>query len=39
MTYDWEGQRTRRIQLFRFVTAIMAGLIVPAVITAWQFIT
>jgi len=38
MTYDWDGQRTRRNQALKLVTAIAVGLMVPLVITAWSHI-
>lgn len=39
MTYDWDGQRTRRIQLAKLVTAIAVGLVVPLAVTAWTYVT
>jgi hypothetical protein len=35
MTYDWEGQRTRRIRITRLVSAVAVGLVVPLLLTAW----
>ena len=38
MTYDWDGKRTRRIQTFRLMTVVIAGLILPLAITAWTYV-
>lgn len=35
MTYDWEGQRTRRIRVVRLLTAVAVGLAFPLLWTAW----
>lgn len=36
MAYDWDGYRTRRTRLMKFVTAVAFGLAVPLMITAWH---
>jgi hypothetical protein len=38
MIYDWDGRRTRRIQLMRLVTAVVIGLAVPLAIAAWPYV-
>jgi hypothetical protein len=38
MTYDWDGQRTRRMAAFKFMTAIAVGLSVPLAVTLWTYI-
>lgn len=35
MAYDWDGQRTRRVRIARFATAVAIGLAVPLLVTAW----
>jgi hypothetical protein len=37
MTYDWDGQRTRRIQIFRIVSAIAVALMMTIALTAWSY--
>jgi hypothetical protein len=39
MVSDWDGQRTRRIQLMRLATAVTVGLAVPLVITMWSYVS
>jgi hypothetical protein len=38
MTYDWDGQRTRRMVAFKFMTAVALGLSVPLAVTLWTYI-
>lgn len=38
MTYDWDGQRTRRIVAVKLMTAVAIGLSVPLAVTLWTFI-
>jgi hypothetical protein len=38
MVYDWDGRRTRRIQLMRLATAIAFGLSLPLAIAAWPYV-
>jgi hypothetical protein len=38
MVYDWDGRRTRRIQLMRLATAVTLGLVLPVAITVWPYI-
>lgn len=38
MTYDWDGQRTRRIATFKLMTAVAIGLSVPLAVTLWTYI-
>lgn len=39
MAYDWDGQRTRRLQAIRLVTAVVMGLIVPLAFVAWPYVS
>lgn len=36
MTYDWEGNRTRRARLMRLASAVAVALAVPLIIAMWQ---
>lgn len=36
MTYDWDGRRTRRVLLFKMMTAVALGLSVPLVAALWK---
>ena len=38
MVYDWDGQRTRKIQLLRLGVAVTVGLAIPLVITIWPYV-
>ena len=38
MVYDWDGHRTRRIQLMRLAAAVTVGLGVPLAITMWSYV-
>ena len=38
MVYDWDGQRTRKIQLLRLGAAVTLGLAIPLVITIWPYV-
>jgi hypothetical protein len=38
MVYDWNGQKTRRLNLIRLATAVAFGLAVPLAITAWSYV-
>jgi len=38
MTYDWDGQRTRRLQIARLAVAIFVGLIFPIVVMTWSYV-
>lgn len=38
MTYDWDGQRTRRAMAFKLMTAVAVGLSVPLAVTIWSYI-
>jgi len=38
MTYDWDGQRTRRLVAFKLLTAVAAGLSLPLALTVWTYI-
>jgi hypothetical protein len=38
MVYDWNGRRTRRMQLMRLATAIAVGLALPLAIAAWPYV-
>ena len=39
MTYDWEGQRARRIQFARLLAAVSIGVAVPLIVMAWTYVT
>lgn len=38
MTYDWDGQRTRRLIAFKLITAVAVGISVPLAVTLWTYI-
>lgn len=38
MTYDWDGQRTRRLIAFKLVTAVVVGISVPSAVALWSYI-
>lgn len=38
MTYDWDGQRARRMMMDKLATAVAAGLSVPLAISLWTYI-
>jgi hypothetical protein len=38
MTYDWDGQRTRRKVAFKLMTPVAFGLSVPLAVTLWTYI-
>ena len=38
MTYDWDGQRTRRTMAIKLMAAVAAGLSVPLVLTVWTYV-
>lgn len=37
MTYDWDGQRTRRTMAIKLMAADAVGLSVPLVVTVWTY--
>lgn len=37
MSYDWDGQRTRRMVLFKLMTAVVIGLSVPLAVALWTY--
>jgi hypothetical protein len=38
MTYDWDGQRTRRVAALKFMTAVVIGLSVPLAVALWTYV-
>jgi hypothetical protein len=34
MVYDWDGRKTRRLQIARLVTAVAVGLVAPLLVAA-----
>jgi hypothetical protein len=38
MTYDWDGQRTRRMVAFKLMTAVVIGLSVPVAVALWTYV-
>lgn len=38
MTYDWDGQRTRRMIAFKLATAIAIGISLPLAVTLWTYV-
>lgn len=38
MTYDWDGQRTRRTMALKLMTAVAIGLSLPLVVTVWTYV-
>lgn len=38
MTYDWDGQRTKRTQTLRMSTAIVVALVLPLAALAWSYV-
>jgi hypothetical protein len=39
MTYDWDGQRTRRLVALKLLTAVAAALSLPLAIALWTQIS
>jgi hypothetical protein len=37
MTYDWDGNRTRRLMALKLLTAVAAGLSLPLALTVWTY--
>lgn len=37
MVYDWDGRRTRRIQLMRLAAAMSIGVALPIAIAMWPY--
>ena len=38
MTYDWDGRRTRRLQVWKLASAMALALVVPFVLTALSYV-
>ena len=38
MTYDWDGQRTRRMATFKLMMAVALNISVPLAVTVWTYI-
>lgn len=38
MTYDWDGQRTRRAMAIKLTAAVAVALSVPLVVMVWTYV-